>query len=114
MPLNWQAYIIMAVKVTARDQERNCAPGVPHTDTFDLLKNGVIFQADFCVFCLIRMHSWCTNFRAKKARENLRREKGAKEIRKKKTKEYSAILFCPGEVQMCLIVILYIVIKCAA
>ena len=112
----------MAVKVTARDQERNCAPGVPHTDTFDLLKNGVIFQADFCVFCLIRMHSWCTNFRAKKARENLRREKGAKEIRKsfkkqkgkEKTKEYSAILFCPGEVQMCLIVILYIVIKCAA
>ena len=101
MPLNWQAYIIMAVKVTARDQERNCAPGVPHTDTFDLLKNGVIFQADFCVFCLIRMHSWCTNFRAKKARENLRREKGAKEIRKsfKKTegqrkKPKSIVPFC--------------------
>ena len=43
----------MAVKKTARDQERSCAPGpgVLHADTFDPLANGVIFQADFFVFC---------------------------------------------------------------
>ena len=71
----------MAVNITARNQERNCAPGVLHTDSFNPLANGVIFQAEFCVFLPPGIYR-LTNFRAQKARENLRREKGAEEVRR--------------------------------
>ena len=37
----------LADNITARDQERNYAPGMLHTDTFDWLVNVVIFQLNF-------------------------------------------------------------------
>ena len=37
----------LADNITARDQERNYAPGMLHTDTFDRLANVVIFQLNF-------------------------------------------------------------------
>ena len=76
----------MAVNITARDRERNSASGELHTDTFNQLANGVIFQTELCL-CLTR--DSLTNFRAQKARKSLRREEGAEEIRRlfKKTEE---------------------------
>ena len=53
---------------------------------FNRLANSVIFPAEFCVFVLQEILSYkrdsLTNFRAQKARENLRRAKGAEEIRR--------------------------------
>ena len=68
----------------------------------------MIFQAEFYVCCLTRRERCSlTNFRARKARENLRREKGAEEIRSFKKRKgtgkkkgmprgYDTILFCSG------------------
>ena len=90
---------------SARDQERNYAPRVLHTDTFVLFRstgNSVIFAAEFCAFVFKYKRDSLTNFRAQKARENLRRENGAEVNRRvfEKTegrwgkKRYGAILFC--------------------
>ena len=47
------------------------------------LANSVIFEAEFCVFVSLSCkRDSLTNFRAQKARKNLRREKGAEEIRR--------------------------------
>ena len=110
----------MAVNIiSARDGERNCAPGVLHSDTFDPLANGVIFQAEFCDFCLTRIYS-PTNFRAKKARENLGRvlkktEGHLKNVRV--LKKVGCRLVSPwrgANVTDGHLIHVYIVIKCAA
>ena len=50
---------------------------------FDRLTNSVTFEAEFCVFVSLSCkRDSLTNFRAQKAREKLRREKGAEEIRR--------------------------------
>ena len=49
---------------------------------FDRLANSVIFAAEFCGFVFKYKRDSLTNFRAQKARENLRREKGAEENRR--------------------------------
>ena len=50
---------------------------------FDRLANSVIFEAEFCVFVSLSCkRDSLTNFRAQKARKNLRKEKGAEEIRR--------------------------------
>ena len=42
----------------------------------------MIFPAEFCVFVFKYKRDSLTDFRAQNARENLRREKGAEEIRR--------------------------------
>ena len=74
---------------------------------FNRLANSVNFAAKFCVFVYKYKRDSLTNFRAQKARENLKREKGAEENRRVfektegclkkqkggKGKRYGAILF---------------------
>ena len=53
---------------------------------FSRLANSVIFPAEFCVFVLHLIFKYkrdsLINFRAQRARENLRKKKGAEEIRR--------------------------------
>ena len=60
-----------------------------HTDTFDQLANAVIFKLNF-VSLSSKFKGYIVlliNFKAQKARENLRREKGAEEISLKSFKK---------------------------
>ena len=68
----------LGASITAKDQEKIMLQGY-FIPTLYQLVNGVIFPADFCL-CLTRRDS-LTNYRAQKARENLR-EKGAEEVRR--------------------------------
>ena len=62
---------------------------------FDRLANSVIFAAKFCVFVYKYKRDSLTNFRAQKARENLKREKGAEENRRV-AREKGMAPFCFG------------------
>ena len=101
----------LAVDITARDLERNCASGVLHTDSFDWLANGLIFPAEICVF-LLQERIVLLFLEPIKQGGNLGRMKGAKEIRRAfekegrtldKNKVSGAVLFRPGEVRMCVV-----------